>query len=160
MLPIDPQGPGIFSPYVNDSCNFCRGLLNYSTCQYKLWTLYFSTKRFKCVSYSTVRPHLFDNPLFEYPALSEVDRRSRFYLYVNHYKFEGIIRNAYSDYLLFFEVKFRPRLYNYEIFSHLLFEARLIGADPLAVRSSCEKFTTVTCVLLDKCDNYAWVFFY
>jgi hypothetical protein len=75
---------------------------------------------------NTVHPRLFDNPLFEYPALSEEDRRSRFYLYINQYKYERITRNALSDYLLFFEVKFRSRLYNYERISHLLFEARLI----------------------------------
>jgi hypothetical protein len=74
----------------------------------------------------TVRPRLFDNLLFEYPALSEVDRRSRFYLYMNQYKYERIIQNALSEYLLSFEVKFLSRLYNYERISHLLFEASLI----------------------------------
>jgi hypothetical protein len=74
----------------------------------------------------TVRPRLFDNPLFAYPALFEVDRRSRFYLYIKQYKYERIIRNELSEYLLFFEVKFRSRLYNYERISHLLFEASLI----------------------------------
>jgi hypothetical protein len=69
----------------------------------------------------TVRPRLFDNPLFEYPALSEVDWRSRFYLYINQYKYERIIRIALSEYLLFFEVKFRSRFKNL-----LLFEASLI----------------------------------
>jgi hypothetical protein len=76
--------------------------------------------------YCTVLPWLFDNPLFENPALSEVDQRSRFYLYINQYKYERFIRNALSEYLLFFEVKFRSRLDNYERILHLLFEASLI----------------------------------
>jgi hypothetical protein len=79
-----------------------------------------------CTFCYTVRPRLFDNPLFEYPALFEVDWRSRFYLYINQNKYERIIWNALSEYLLFFEVKFRSRLYNYERISHLLFEASLI----------------------------------
>jgi hypothetical protein len=45
---------------------------------------------------TTVRPRLFDNPLFEYPALSEVDRWSRFYLYIKQYTYKRIIRSKIS----------------------------------------------------------------
>jgi hypothetical protein len=51
---------------------------------------------------------------FENPALFEVDRRSRFYFYINQCQYKFIIRNALSEYLPIFRSKISVQFYNHK----------------------------------------------